>query len=486
MSHQDRDGRTSFPFHFQALKDAFLWLLKVADLSAIRFRVDCTWSPLGLIFAALLWSWSDEKTLKERFSTARKICFKALGKLALGTGKAKKGKTKEPAGSYQAFVKMLRTWTASLVLQLMVVLRECMRTELPDRLLIAGFEVFAVDGSRLELPRTESNESRFSPRSAHKRRHRKGTKRRKSASRRERAERSRAKKANSPQMWLTIMWHVGTGLPWDWRTGSSDSSERDHFRQMIASLPKGALATGDAGFVGYDYWKEVTDSGRHLLVRVGSNVRLLKKLGYVREKRGLVYLWPDKAAAKRMPPLVLRLVVVHDGRKPCYLVTSVLDAKQLSDKQVAEIYRLRWGIEVYYRHFKQTFERRKLRSKSADNAQVEAEWSLLGLWAMGLHAQSVLAQEGIPSRRVSVAGVLRAYRRAMREYKSRPDPGESLTELVRRAVIDTYNRSSKTSREYPRKKQEAAIGPPKVFQATEKQIFLAKQIKNELALGLSA
>ena len=228
------------------------------------------------------------------------------------------------------------------------------------------------------------------------------------------------------------------------------------------------------------------NSGRYLLVRVGSNVRLLQNLGYIREKRGLVYLWPDQVAAKRMPPLVLRLVVVHDGRKPCFLVTSVLDDKQLSDKQVAQIYRLRWGIEVFYRHFKQTFERRKLRSKSAENAQVEAEWSLLGLWAMGLHAQSVLAPERIPTRRISVAGVLRAYRRPMREYKSRPDPGESLTELLRRAVIDNYKRGSKASRDYPRKKHEASIGPPKVFPATEKQIFLAKRIKDELALGLTA
>ena len=105
---------------------------------------------------------------------------------------------------------------------------------------------------------------------------------------------------------------------------------------------------------------------------------------------------------------------------------------------------------------------------------------------MGLHAQSVLAREGIPARRISVAGVLRAYRRAMREYKSHPDPGESLTELLQKAVIDTYERGSKDSRDYPRQKQETAAGPPKVVEATEKQIILAKQIKNELALGLTA
>jgi hypothetical protein len=498
MSHQDLDGRTSLPFNFQALKDAFLWLLETSDLSVIRFRDDCTWSSLGLMFAALLWSWSDKDTLKERFVQARKVCFKALDRLALGAGTtnkkakakkatAKRAKDKGPAASYQAFMKLLRAWTPSLVRELIPVLRRRMLASVASRVMIANLEIFAVDGSRIALPRTESNESRFSAQSLPKKSKRsKGAKRRKSVARPSAADRSRAKKANSPQMWLTIMWHVATGLPWDWRTGPSDSSERDHFRQMIASLPKAALVAADAGFVGYDCWKEVIDSGRHLLVRVGSNVRLLKKLGYARETRGIVYLWPDAAAAKNQPPLQLRLVVVHDGKNPWYLVTSLLDEKRLSDKQVAAIYRLRWGIEVFYRHFKQTFERHKLRSKSADNAQVEAEWSLLGITTMGLYAQSVLVPQGIPVRRISVAAVIRAFRAAINEYKSRPDLRESLTESLSKAVIDNYTRVSKTSRDYPRKKNESGIGPPKVTQATEKQIILAKQIKDELALRLSA
>ena len=47
-----------------------------------------------------------------------------------------------------------------------------------------------------------------------------------------------------------MLWHVGSGLPWDWRTGPSDSSEREHFQEMLGSLPSGALLTADAGFMG--------------------------------------------------------------------------------------------------------------------------------------------------------------------------------------------------------------------------------------------
>ena len=122
-----------------------------------------------------------------------------------------------------------------------------------------------------------------------------------------------------------MLWHVGSGLPWSWLAGAADSSERGHLQQMLGSLRESALITADAGFVGYDVWKTLLDSGHQLLIRVGSNVKLLKNLGYTREREGLVYLWPDQKAQAGGPPLVLRLLTIHNGKHPVYLVTSVLD-----------------------------------------------------------------------------------------------------------------------------------------------------------------
>lgn len=467
MSHQDPTVHTDPAAHHQDLRAVLDWLLADADLSAARFRDLCTWTPRGLTAAALLWAWSGEVTLTERFTWARKIAVRALGLGAV------------TAGTYQAFLKMLRAWTTVLAVALVAALRRRMREDLAGRFLVGGYAVFGVDGSRLELPRTGSNEAHFAPAPGRRPKPKPGR-------RRARAEAARAKKANSPQMWLTTMWHVGTGLPWDWRTGPSGDSERDHLKAMIDALPAGALVTADAGFVGYEYWKALLDSGRHLLIRVGANVRLLKGLGYAEGRAGLVYLWPDREAARRRPPLVLRLVVAHGRRHPVYLVTSVLDAEGLSDERVIRIYALRWGVELFYRHFKQTFGRRKLRSHRGENAAVEATWSLLGLWALGLHAQVELARDGIPARRVSVAGLLRAYRASMREYRSRPGPGESLRERLSGAVIDVYKRSNKASRDYPRKKQSHAIGAPEIRPATGVEIELAQQIKDNHASRLTA
>jgi hypothetical protein len=480
MSHQDPDGHTAILFNFQALRNALQWLFPLLDDSKFQFRADCTWSVRGLLYTSILWSWSDEGSIIGRFDAARKICIKILGRLARGQS------AKAPAATYQAFMKMLRKWTPHFVTEVGSVIRKRMLEIFGDWFSIGGFRPFAVDGTRIELPRTQSNEERYSAKPARKSQRSKGAKRRKPASRRELAERSRRKKSNSPQLWLTTMWHMTAGLPWDWRTGPCNSSEREHALQMLPLLPAKALVVADAGFVGYDFWKAILQNGRHFVIRVAGNVRLVRKLGYVREGRGIVYVWTDKAAADHESPLVLRLVVVNDGKNTLHLLTSVLDEKQLSDELLGKIYSLRWGIEVFYRGFKQTFSHRKLLSDSAENAQVEAQWALLGLWAVTFYAQHILAQVKVLPKRVSTAGVLRAVRKAMHQYKSRPDKGESLIEKLRQAVIDDYKRGSKASRDYPRKKKEPQTGPPKILRATQKQIDVARQIKKEVRVGLMA
>src|SRR3954470_15530165 len=199
MSHQGRDGLTCSTPHHQALKRSLDWLLAAARLSDLSFRGDCSWTPKGLIFVAILWAWSDEKSLTKRFFHARKVVI-AMGIL-----------TRVPAATYQAFLKLLTTWTAVLATALFDVLRRRMRSDLAARFEVCGFQVFGVDGSRLELPRTESNEGRFSPAKARRPSRPKAGPRRKprrrARSRASRDRRARQKKSNSPQMWLTTMFH---------------------------------------------------------------------------------------------------------------------------------------------------------------------------------------------------------------------------------------------------------------------------------------
>ena len=446
------------------LQQCLQWLFAGIDWSSITFREDCRWTPKTLVASALLWAWSGEHTLGERFRTVRKIA------MCLAGGQQQLAKT------YQAFIKMLRRWTDELLPLLKAALHERMQERLPQSWRVAGILLFGVDGTRIELPRTKSHERAYSP-TRRKRRNKK---------RRKRLSRANASKANSPQLWLTTMWHAGAGLPWQWRTGPADSSERGHMREMLGDLPEGAMVAADAGFVGYEGLQQILTSGLQLLIRVGSNVRLRKNLGYARESSGTVYLWPDRAARKGQPPLKLRLVVAHNGKHPVYLVTSVLSPRELSDKQVIELYSKRWGIELFYRNLKQTFGRRKLLSTSAENARLEIEWSLVGLWAMALYALVEATKQGFPPQRLSFAKLLLGFRRTMRDYLHPTERGERLCQRLRLAIIDRYIRKNKASRNYPRKKQEIPPGPPNILPANKAQTIRAKEVAMEQRIRLTA
>jgi hypothetical protein len=467
MSHQDQDA-CQIRYQADQLKAALQWLLVGGEWKRIALRKDCTWTPRQLVAAALMWAWSAEPTLGERFLAARRITAHL------------DQPQQELATSSQAFLKLLVRWTGRLLIIVQALFRQRMQEALAADWSLHGFLVFGVDGSRIDLPRTKSHEAAYSPAS------RRPGKRKKRSRRLRPYDAVATKKANIPQLWLTLLWHAGTGLPWDWRIGPTDSSEREHWLQMLPELPKSALIAADAGYVGYEYARAVVDSGRQLLIRVGANVRLLRKLGWVKESTDTVYWWTDRAALSLQPPLMLRLVVAHNGKHPVYLVTSVRSKRQLSDAQVIDLYRRRWGVEVFFRHLKQTFQRRKLRSASAANARVELEWSLVGLWGMSLYAQVEQARRQLPILNMSTACVLRAFRRLLRDYLHPVERGCSLRVLLGRAVRDSYVRKDKTSRDYPRKKRsDPPAGAPTLELASRSHVKLAREL-NSIRKGLPA
>jgi hypothetical protein len=473
MSH--RDQPCSLVINHQTLKQVIDWLLAPILFVSLRGCRPATWKPRLLAATALLWATSELATLHERFVQARNISRKVFRWQPT------------PGGSYQGFVKMLAQRQAELLGVILPHLRAQMQESLPARWLTAGYALFAVDGSRVALARSEALEAAFAPQS----RRRKGPARKKSASgpqvAESRAAAARHKKATSPQVWLTLLWHVGSGLPWAWRTGPSGASERDHLIALVPELPTHALLVADAGFVGYALWQTLLTAGHHIVIRVGANVRLLRQLGWTREYAQVVYLWPDEAARQHQPPLVLRLVVVQDGKQPVYLVTN-LPKRCLSDRQVATIYGARWGVEVFFRTFKQTFGCRKLRSRSVRNAQLELEWALIGLWGVCLLATCELRASGPALERLSPAAALHAFQRTLREYRIRPETlAETLWTQLRLARLDDYRRrSAKTSRAYPRKKRRPPIGIPQITRATAQQIAQAAALQNKEEVRLAA
>jgi|SRR5262245_4515078 len=434
------------------LRRAVNWAVDARIFAHLRFHGNTSWRALDLVVLAVVWVWSGHARLTGAFTEAHRWSTRVLGRAAVD--------------SFQGLLKALVRWTTPLLPLLVEQLHRLMEEHGGRHWRVGRWLALAVDGSRVSVARTRDNEKAFCAPNYGKG---KTAKYRKKNSQGQRASRKRPEKMQpvKPQIWVTLLWHLGLQMPWSWRSGPSYASERDHWREMIArqSFPENTLFCGDAGFVGYDVWKAVGDAGHAFLVRVGANVKLLRGLGYVREHAGVVYCWPNRAARAQLPPLVLRLLRVRVGRCVMHLLTNVLDARHLTAQDAAQLYQLRWGVELQFRTIKQTFGRRKLRSRSPERALVELDWSLLGLWLIQLFAVREQVEIGEVPEHCSVALAIQVIRDTVQHYSERPE--RAFREQLRSATKDRYQRTKpKQGRYRPKYKDRPKAGSPAIRVAT--------------------
>lgn len=443
--------------------------------------------PLTLAMLAILWSWgTTDQTVDARFQVAASLVQSWCGSAFVFT-------------TYKGFIGALATWNSELIRVVTIVLQQQLLTlncweRSRGR---SGRPLFAIDGTKVGVPWTASTDRHLGQQTLCKRKKKQIQKKRKAARAKsaklkavqERAAKqksSKQKSANSqahqevrPQLLLTLVWHMASGLPWSWKSGPVSANERDQARALIASFPLLSILVCDAGFTGYEFWKEIMDAGHDFVIRVGSNVRLLKNLGWkVKVKGNLAYLWPDKKQKSGAAPLVVRLVTFQTAKTTIWLATSILDVKVLGDEELAEIYKQRWGIEGWFRSLKQTFGRRTLRSRDARHAECELDWSIVGLALIQQQGVRALEADGQSPDRLSEAEAIRAVRSTILYADFGLAQLPTLVHRLQGAVLDTYTRTKpKQGHHIHRKKAFELPGQPEIIEATAEQIAKARQIQ---------
>jgi hypothetical protein len=401
------------------------------------------WSPQRVFWVAILMVWSAEQTLQARFEETRDIVRSLFPKWTLG---------KSYTGWYEAQLK----WLTPLGSALSQRLRQQLRTTAGRHWQREGWCAFAVDGSRVECPRTQANEREL---------------------------KCAGRKKTGPQLFVTTLLHMGTGLPWDFRIGPGTASERRHLEDMLPDLPRRSLVVADAGFTGCELYRRLIAAEQSFLLRVGSNVHLLRKLGYLeREGRDIVYLWPERNWQE--PPVVLRLIERRDGKKKMFLVTDVLDQESLSNESAAVFYEMRWGVEVFYRSLKQTLKKRKMLSHSPAAAKCELTWAMFGMWLLGLMSVAGILARGADPLSWSAALARNRVRRSMRSALSGRRQDRGLAYELARTTKDTYARhGSKKARDWPHKKKEQPPGNPIIQLANAQQRRAMQRLKTKQAVA---
>jgi hypothetical protein len=396
----------------------------------------CRWELHPLILTLALFTWCAGDSQEERFQVARVFYIEALA-----PKRRRPGKTIE--GFHAALARLpmpvLRVVAAGLRLSLLL--------RLSPWLKVAGFIPLGCDGSRLACPRTEELEKRL------------GT---------------GGKADGTPQAWLTALVHLSTGLPWSWRIGKADACERDHLERLLPTVPEGALLVTDAGYWGVHLTRTLLNCGVDFLLRVSSNSTLYAELapagGWV---DGVVLLWPVREQERNRPPLLLRLIRVHDPKKKVdvWLLTNVLQPERLSVEMASRFYRMRWENEGFFRTYKRTLKLVKLSSRSVALLHREIEGSMLAvqlLLSQGVWARAVLGAKDI---KCSPRRVLLEVRREMRQtHKKRGRQGYR-ERLGRAGREDRPGRkSAKMKRPWPSRKEHKPPKPPELRTLTDELI----------------
>lgn len=405
------------------------------------------WTPLLLCLCAILMSWDPSMSLAARFQDAG---------LSLSLLLPRRGK----GCTYQGWIKALMQ-SGNLHQRVAQCLREALKrmAQSGGCWLREGWCAFTADSSKFNCARTADNEKAFG------------------------CSAKKGKSPGLPQQLLTLLWHMGSGLPWAWESGVACSSERQHLLTMLQLLPPQALLVADAGFVGYDLLAAIVQSQRHFLIRIGSNVSLIHRLGFFQEKQDTVYLWPagdrrKQTRRRRKPPMALRLIRIQQpGKKTMYLLSSVREESSLSHKSAQMLYQLRWGVEVFFRSMKQTLCRRKLASGAPMQASLELHWAVVGIWVLGLLSVQAVINAGKDPLSFSVALARNCLWHAARSSASAC--GDLRANLAE-AVKDPYTRHRpKRSRNWPRRKRCRPPGRPRLQRATRSEVKMAQHLHRE-------
>jgi|HubBroStandDraft_1064217.scaffolds.fasta_scaffold146116_1 hypothetical protein len=401
------------------------------------------WRLKPLLWILVHMAWCNGDSQEERFATARAAYVAAHPH------------ERRPGATLAGFLQALAKLPMPVLRSLGAGIREQIGARFVEPLRINGLLPIACDGARSECPRAEELQQRL----------------------------GEAGKADSaPMIYLTSLVLLPMGLPWSWCWGKGTSSEHTHLRHLLPTLPERSLIVADAGYLGYELFAAILQAGASFLVRLSSRAYLYteSQTPLQHYRQGIVYYWPEKVRKRGLPPIKARLLRVRGKHCDVWLLTNVLDRKQLSRKSAARVYRWRWRNEGLFRDYKGLLNKTKLYSRTVRLVHREAEGALLALQLLLL-----LAVPRGRGRAVGVLGsprqVLLRLRGAMTALLRRLGPRQFADYLKQLAVVRCQQRarcSAKTRQVWPRRKKHKPPKAPKMQRlTTELKRRIAQHLK---------
>ncbi len=224
-----------------------------------------------------------------------------------------------------------------------------------------GMSVYAVDGSKYNLPATPEIRDRFDPESGLQ----------------------YPGKGHYPQCLVSTACDVFRRLPVARTVVPRDSSERDQVKHLLKSIPSGSVLLFDRGYPSYELIHYLSRKFRgYFLFRCPavSTFPAVEAFIASAKEEDDICIDPSNKFLKKIPKkqrtalnaIKLRVIkLVSPDGTVSVLLTNLHDRQEFATQQVISLYFRRWEVENYYRDEKIVLEIEEFHGRSSNSVHQE-------------------------------------------------------------------------------------------------------------------
>lgn len=302
-----------------------------------------------------------------------------------------------------------------------------------DKLTWNGFRVYAIDGTKKNLPDSPELREYFdAPHRAH-----------------------------FPQMITGVLFDVLAKIPLNYMRAPFFTPEREMALALIQELGPGDLLLLDRGYPGYRLFHAVIKQGVDFLVRLPKDGMFKEVQDFLaRGKRdGKITLHPSPRLLRDHPeanyrPLTLRVVVVSlpGAKETAVFITTLLERRKYPPRALRNLYHCRWNEEEFFKTIKEHLHAEEFRGKSVQFIDQELLSTYLYYLLTRIMMLEAAVKHDIPVENLETKAALEAVARYL-DRLLLTDHLEQCHQLISRCLAEISWRRyhPRPNRKFPRK-----------------------------------
>ena len=163
----------------------------------------------------------------------------------------------------------------------------------------------------------------------------------------------------------------------------SDGKKADIHVAKSLNFSTGSVVVADRAYVDFEWLLNLDSNGVFFVTRLKSNHRF-ESVGDIPVQSKNPHLHLDQSirllgdTAQKAYPKTLRLVHVWDPQKQSYLKIITNNLSWTADT-IAELYKARWDVEVFFKHLKQLFRVKSFVGTSANAVRIQMWCAMIAM-----------------------------------------------------------------------------------------------------------